>query len=516
MSELPRPWKMPTAGLEAGACAEAERVAYFVGICGSGMKALAEVFVGRGWRVLGSDLQADSAAGDALRRQGVRVFPDHAAAHIPENCELLVYSSAVKGDNPERVWAGARGVPALAYHELLGELMCDRIGVSIAGTHGKSTTAALTGCILTSAGLRPTVVVGAEVRGHQANGWSGDGPHLVAESCEYQRHFLSLQPRFATILGIEEDHFDCFKDVTETIAAFRDFALRLPADGLLVIPGYSESCWMAREGIAARVETIGFGPWKGENGIAGDSAGGLALRLPGLREYVPAPATRLTPPPLGADWQAANIEKIPLGHRFDIWHAGQHFCSTTLRIPGRHHVLNALAAAALCYRAGANAGQIAAGIEGFRGIRRRFEVLEDWLGATVVDDYAHHPTAIRATLQTAREEFGDRRLICVFQPHQVSRTLGLLAEFASSFRDADQVNIVPVYGARETYQGELVEVSRRLAEMIGAQGVAAGFSGSLDQTRASLEDTLRPGDVLLTLGAGDIDRIHHALTCRLP
>lgn len=467
---------------------DARRVAYLVGVCGSGMKALAEVLIGRGWRVLGSDLQSDSPAGETLRSRGVRVFSDHSAAQIPDDCELLVYSSAVKADNPEREWAREREAAraaderrfdSFAYHEMLGALMCASIGISIAGTHGKSTTTALTGSILTDAGLQPTVVVGAEVCGRGANGWSGAGAHFVVESCEYQRHFVSLQPKLATILGIEEDHFDCFKDVAETIAAFHDFALQLPSDGLMVIPADSGNCRQACEGIAAQVETIGV------------STG-------------------------GADWWAANVEKIPLGHRFEILYRGQAFCSTALRIPGRHHVLNALAAAALCHRAGASAEQIGKGIEAFRGIRRRFEVLDDWRGATVVDDYAHHPTAIQATLRTAREEFGDRRLVCVFQPHQVSRTLGLLPEFAKSFSDADQVIIVPVYGARETYQQELTDVSRRLAEMIAAQGVTAAFSGSLDQTRASLEDTLRPGDVLLTLGAGDIDRIHHALTRRLP
>lgn len=512
MSGPTRPSTLQAAG--ANGSHDARRVAYLVGVCGSGMKALAEVLIGRGWRVLGSDLQADSPAGETLRSRGVRVFSDHSAAHIPDECELLVYSSAVKADNPERVWArereaarvqrsgGAadeRPFDSFAYHEMLGALMCASVGISIAGTHGKSTTTALTGSILTDAGLQPTVLVGAEVCGRGANGWSGAGAHCVVESCEYQRHFLSLHPKLATILGIEEDHFDCFKDVAETIAAFRDFAQRLPSDGLLVIPADSENCRRACEGILARVERIAVSSSQNDlqrtNGSTGASPSHSAV---------------------GADWWAAHVEKISLGHRFEILFRGEHFCSTSLRIPGRHHVLNALAAAALCYRAGASAEQIGKGIEAFRGIRRRFEVLDDWLGATVVDDYAHHPTAIQATLRTAREEFGERRLVCVFQPHQVSRTLGLLPEFATSFSHADQVLIVPVYGARETYQQELTDVSRRLAEMIAAQGVAACFSGSLDQTRASLEDTLRPGDVLLTLGAGDIDRIHHALTRRLP
>ncbi len=453
------------------------RAVHLVGVCGSGMKALAEVFLGRGWRVSGTDLQAGSPAGHSLRHRGVTLFAEHSANHIPAEVQLVVYSSAVKPDNPERQWAVNQRVASCAYHEMLGEMMDWAIGISIAGTHGKSTTTALTGSVLTTSGMEPTVLVGAEVCGPQANGWTGTGPHLVVESCEYRRHFLSLHPQMAAILGIEADHFDCFADVAETVQAFHEFALQLPAEGLLVIHQECESTRLACRDVAARIETFSF-------------AG-------------------------GADWQAVEVEKIPLGHRFQILHRGQEFCRTQLRIPGRHHVLNALAAVALCHRAGATAAQIAAGIDQFHGIRRRFEVLGDVDGVTVIDDYAHHPTAIRATLQTAREEFGDRRLVCVFQPHQVSRTVGLLGDFATSFSLADEVVIVPVYGAREVYQKELLEVSARLAELITQQGVAARYSGSLDQTRASLDDTLRPRDVLLTLGAGDIDRIHHDLTRRL-
>ena len=446
------------------------------------MKALAEVFIGRGWRVTGSDLQANSPAGETLRRRGVQLFARHSADHIPADTRLLVYSSAVPDENPERHWAWQHNVPAFPYHEMLGQLMRARTGLSIAGTHGKSTTTALTGCILTSAGLAPTVLVGAEVCGLDANGWTGEGPHVVVESCEYRKHFLSLQPQMAAILGIEADHFDCFADVPETVQAFHEFALQVPSTGLVVIHDACESSRVACRDIAATIETFSF---------RGDSSASEA------------------------NWQAAAIEKVPLGHRFRIVYQGSDFCETELHIPGRHHVLNALAAAALCHRAGATAQQIADGIAGFRGIRRRFEVLGEVQGVMVVDDYAHHPTAIQATLRTAREEFGDRRLVVVFQPHQVSRTNGLLEDFSRSFELADDVTIGPVYGARESYQKELLDVSRRLAEMIAGQGVTARFSGSLDQTRASLDDTLRPKDVLLTLGAGDIDRIHHALTRRL-
>lgn len=442
------------------------------------MKALAEVLLEQDWHVAGSDTQADGPAGEALRLKGARVLATHSAAQIPAGVDLVIYSSAVRPDTPERSWAEAHGVPQYAYHEMLGELMGHKIGISIAGTHGKSTTTALTGSMLTSAGLAPTVIVGAEVCLQRANGWSGDGPHLVAESCEYRRHFLTLQPQLATILGVEADHFDCFADIDETTAAFREFARLIPQDGLLVTHRDCTASQMAAQAAVCALETFSIEP--------PDS-------------------------PPTATWVAVNVERTPLGHSFQILHLGVPFCLAVLNIPGRHHVLNALAATALCFRAGATAEQIASGMSQFRGIRRRFEVLGEWRGVTIVDDYAHHPTAIRATLRTAKDQYPGRRLVCVFQPHQVSRTLGLLAEFATSFSDADEVLVVPVYGARESFERELTEVSQRLADLIASEGVRASFSSSLDQTWTSLDDTLRPGNVLLTLGAGDIDRIHSTL-----
>ncbi|MDB5385928.1 MAG: UDP-N-acetylmuramate--L-alanine ligase [Planctomycetaceae bacterium] len=527
------------------------RSAYLVGICGSGMKALAEVLLDRDWLVAGSDLQGDGAVGEILRLKGARVFASHSAAQIPAGVDILIFSSAVKPETPERAWAAAHEVPQFAYHELLGELMESKIGISISGTHGKSTTTALTGCILTSAGLSPTVVVGAEVLGRQANGWSGSGPHLVAESCEYRRHFLSLRPQLATILGIEADHFDCFAGTDETAKAFQEFAALIPATGILVIHRECSASQFAAQSAVCAIETISMNhtpqPYydaemtesRGDEvtclGLVANSASldlltpsslakvigmidGNALASGSNSTHISdpeevsgkiSPATGPNPEP--ATWTAENIEKTEHGYRFHILHRGAKFCSAHLNIPGRHHVLNVLAATALCFRAGATPEQISAGIAEFRGIRRRFEVLGDWRGVTIVDDYAHHPTAIRATLRTAKEQYLGRRIVCVFQPHQVSRTLGLLDQFAHSFSDAAEVLIVPVYGARENFERELSEVSLGLAELIAAEGVPARFCSRLDQTWTSLEDTLRPGDVLITLGAGDIDRIHSTL-----
>ena len=453
------------------------RKAHLVGACGSGMKALAEVLLDRGWLVSGSDTTANSPIGMELREKGVALRVGHSTAGLTEELDLLVYSPAVPLENLERRWATRHNIPQLSYPEMLGELMRQKCGVSIAGTHGKSTTTALTGWILQAAGLSPTVFVGAELRDRQANGWSGAGSQVVVESCEYRRHFLSLQPHLAAILGIEADHFDCYASLEETAAAFHDFCLLLPQNGLLVVPADSQVTLDATAECAARREIFGI--------------------------------------ECAADWQAQNLRATTRGTCFEIYYQGRLFLDAELPIPGRHMVGNAVAAVALCHEAGATAEGIKQGLESFPGLKRRFEITGNWGEITLVDDYAHHPSAIEATLRTAREQFGDRRLICVFQPHQVSRTLGLFDEFSRAFTQADQVWLVPVYGARESFAAELTEVSRELTSLILQQGVEAHFSESLDQSLASLDDAVRPGDVLMTLGAGDIDRLNHALTCRL-
>ena len=378
--------------------------------------------------------------------------------------------------NPERQAAAQRGLPQYSYTQMLGQLMREKTGLSIAGTHGKSTTTAMTGCILTEAGYDPSVIVGAEIRGKNRSGWGGSGEHFVAESCEFQRGFLDLSPRYAAILGIETDHFDCFRNLDETVAAFAEFAARLPADGALLIRDEAASR-AAALATAAAVETFSL-----------DSH---------------------------SDWWASDLRPGRDEMRFRIFRRGEYFTEISLRVPGDHNVLNALAAAALCYRAGATPTEIREGLNAFTGIKRRLEPVGAWRGVTLVDDYAHHPTAVRVSLETLRRQYPDRRLWCVFQPHQVSRTRALMTEFAGSFAAADEVLLVPVFAARERVGLEPVQTSEELAEKITANGVNARFSPALDRAVATLDDGLRPGDVLVTMGAGDIGQVHHAFTQRL-
>ena len=451
--------------------------AYLVGVCGSGMKALAELLSAMGWAVSGSDNNASEDTAASLTSRGLRIHPGHQGCFLAKDTDVLVYSPAVGPENAERQEARGLRIPQLSYSQMLGVLMRGRSGVCIAGTHGKSTTTAMTGCILTAARLQPAVVIGAEVCGIALSGWYGDGPHFVVESCEFQRSFLDLSPRYAAILGIEPDHFDCYPHFDEMIAAFAAFAQKLPADGQLLIPAGCAASKAACLAAAAPIETFGV--------------------------------------EVAADWQASDLRLTGDGTRFRVFHVGDFVAEVSLRIPGTHNVRNALAATALAHMAGAGPAAIREGLREFPGIRRRFERVGSWRGVTLIDDYAHHPTAVSATLATARERFPNRKLWCVFQSHQVSRTRALFDDFAKSLVAADRVLLVPVFAAREQVQDEPVQISRELASRVVAEGGHARPADTLDQALATLEDELQPGDVLITMGAGDIGKVHHAFTRRL-
>ncbi|MFN0054629.1 MAG: UDP-N-acetylmuramate--L-alanine ligase [Planctomycetales bacterium] len=456
---------------------EGTGAAHLIGVCGAGMKALAELLQGAGWTVSGSDLQASEATIASFARRGLRIHAGHERRFLPAETTVVVYSPAVGVDNPERALARKLGIPQWSYSQMLGRLMQGRVGVCIAGTHGKSTTTAMTGCILTEAELHPTVVIGAELCTWGRSGWAGKGPHFVVESCEYQRHFLDLSPHHVALLGIESDHFDCFPTLDDTIEAFARFVAKIPAGGTLLIPLADLPARSASLATTAAVETFGVDPQ--------------------------------------ADWCAGDIRATREGTRFRAYFRGEYVTEIALRIPGRHNVLNALAALALAFRAGASTAAIREGLVEFPGIKRRFEVVGSWRGATLIDDYAHHPTAVRATLETARERYPGRRLWCVFQPHQVSRTTALLPQFAESLAAADAVLVAPVFAARERVENEPEEVSRELAARVARQGTDARFQPSLDHIVATLDDELSPGDVLIAMGAGDIGQVHHAFTRRL-
>jgi UDP-N-acetylmuramate--alanine ligase len=450
-------------------------LAHLVGIAGAGMKALADVLLGMGWQLSGSDLAACSTQG--LAAAGVRLFQGHAAQHLDARTQLVIFSSAIPPDNPELLRAAELGIPALSYFQMLGRLMQGKQGLAVGGTHGKSTTAAMAAQILVEAGLDPTVVFGAVPLGANSGGRAGGGEILLVEACEYRQNFLHLRPQQAVILGIEPDHFDCYDSLAALESAFARFATAVPPDGLLLVRQGCASSRRATADVACRIETFGPEP--------------------------------------GADWSAEN----PLARRgrysFDLCYRGRTLGRVQVPIAGRHNAANALAAAALAFHNGATVEQVVASLGRFGGLHRRLEVLGTWQGVTLVDDYAHHPTEVAVSLEAIRGMFPGRRVCCVFQPHQASRTARLLDELATSLENAETVLVAEIFRAREPppRQGEVTAAD--LARRVQTRGPEVPSLHSPEEILRFLETHLRPGDVLVSMGAGDIGRIAYGLMERL-
>ncbi len=456
------------------------RRAHLIGVCGSGMKALAEFLLDAGWHLSGSDRQVPGPGVRSLVSRGLKFYRGHDARHVPSDADLVVYSPAVDEENCERQAAASQGIPQLSYAEVLGLLSQEHQAICVAGTHGKSSTTAMTAWLLQFAGLSPSAIVGAELVGSGLSGWAGHGTHFVVESCEYRRSFLNLQPYFGAVLGIEADHFDCFETEVQLVKAFEEFAQQVPRDGLLLLRADCAHCRRLAQVSSAPIETF-------------------SLDLDSR-----------------PNWWAADLRRMEGGgYRFRVFYDGEYFAELALPLPGRHNVLNALAATALAFHAGVEPAEIREGLVTFPGVRRRFQVVGTWRGIIFVDDYAHHPTAVRAALQTAKECFGQRRIWCVFQPHQLSRLSRLMDEFAASFDDADHVLVTPVFAARERVSCQVGALASELAEKISLRGLSARYVSSLDQAITTLEDETLPGDVVIAIGAGDITRVTHEFTGRI-
>lgn len=455
--------------------------AHFVGIGGSGMRALAAVMSAQGWRVSGSDLEA--GAQSDLATLGVRVSHGHSATNVTANTQLLIYSAAVPAENAERRRAVQLGIPTLSYAEMLGRITANRCTLAVAGTHGKSTVTAMAGEILIRAALDPTIICGAAPVLHQSGGLGHTGGHhgrgkiALVEACEYRGNFLHLRPNVAALLNIEPDHFDAFPTSKSLSDAFAGFLANAPEDGRLIV---SEECARAKETAAASgrsMATFGFSR--------------------------------------NADWRAGNLEHSRGRYRFDLVRHGRRLTHISLAVPGRHNVLNALAAAALTRHCGASVQQIAQGLALFRGLQRRLQARGRWGEASWIDDYAHHPTALSATLAAVRQMFPRRRLWCVFQPHQASRLAILLDELAASLHNADKIAVADVFRAREGVRcsGEATSADLAAALRCGGADVLDEHRPAAIARRLTYE--LQSRDVLVTMGAGDLGKIFHQFQQRL-
>ncbi|NQU21414.1 MAG: UDP-N-acetylmuramate--L-alanine ligase [Candidatus Nealsonbacteria bacterium] len=453
------------------AAMRAPRRAHLVGIAGAGMRAMATVLRGRGWPLSGSDRAGDPRG--ELAAVGIRVRCGHAAENLPEGTDLVVYSDAVPQDNPELQRAAELGIPRLSYFEMIGRLMTDKHALAVAGTHGKSTTTAMAAEIFVAAGRDPTVLCGAASPGQASGGRHGRGEILLAEACEYRANFLHLRPQHAVVTGIEPDHFDYYRSRQELEDAFAQFVGSVPPDGLVLARHDCPTTQRITADLPCRVQTFGL-----------DAA---------------------------ADWSARLVSTGQARYQLKIYRGGQPWCGAEapvrLPVPGKHNVLNALAAAALAGENGVPPQQIARGLERFAGLRRRFEPLGIWRGVLMVDDYAHHPTEVAATLATVRRLAPGRRVWCVFQPHQASRTEHLLDELAESLQNADRVLVAEIFRAREGPPGSGDVTAADLAREVLRRGTEVWAIHDVEAISRRLAGSLTPGDVLITLGAGDIRRV---------
>ncbi|MHC4295607.1 MAG: UDP-N-acetylmuramate--L-alanine ligase [Planctomycetota bacterium] len=442
---------------------------HLIGVGGSGMRALGQMLLDCGGIVTGSD-QAPSGAIERLQANGAEIAVGQNATNVPANCDLVVYSAAIHDQNPELLAARKRGIEVVKYSQLLGRLMQRRRGIAIAGTHGKSTTTAMVAYVLSAAGADPSFIVGASVEQLGGPSGIGKGKHFVAEACEFDRSFLNLRPSVAGILNIEEDHLDCYENLDAIVEAFRAFAALVPPDGLLVVNGEDRNIPGATRSAACEVETFALADgctWSGTN---------LGTNLSTDRGLI----------------------------AMDVSYGGQNFCRLSAPLPGRHSACNALASAAILHHAEIDPEQIAELLPRFTGARRRMMLKGSHRGITVLDDYAHHPTEIQATLRAIRDHWEPRRLICVFQPHQHSRTRFLLGDFARSFAAASEVIVPDIYFVRDSALEKDYISSEDLVAQIRLNGGTAIYLKTFKEIVRHLTGTLREGDLVVTMGAGDI------------
>ena len=444
---------------------------HLVGIGGSGMGGIAEVLVNLGYEVQGSDLKANAVT-QRLKRLGAKIFIGHAAEHLG-SADVVVVSTAVNRSNPEVAAALAKRVPVVPRAEMLGELMRFRYSVAVAGTHGKTTTTSLVASALAEGGLDPTFVIGGRLKSADSNARLGAGRYLVAEADESDASFMHLQPMIAIVTNIDNDHLATHEgDFSRLKQSFVDFLHNLPFYGLAVLCVDDEHVQSILESVGRPFHTYGFGE--------------------------------------GADIRAVNVVRDGLQSRYEALRAGREPLKLTINLPGRHNVLNSLAAVAVATELGIADGAIQKALVNFQGIDRRLQQLGEiqWAGgrALIVDDYGHHPTEVAATLDAVRQGWPGRRLVLAFQPHRYTRTRDLLDDFARTLGDCDVLLVTEVYAAGEAPIAGAD--GRAICRAVRSRGVVEPiFVERVDELAESLRGILHDGDVILTMGAGNIGAV---------
>ncbi len=456
---------------------------HFVGIGGIGMSGIAEVLLNLGYQISGSDLKT-SAVTERLAALGATTFEGHAAANIA-GADVVVTSSAISVDNPEVAEARRLHVPVIRRAEMLAELMRLKYGIAIAGMHGKTTTTSMVAAVLAAGGLDPTVVVGGRVDAMGSNARLGKSQYLVAEADESDRSFLKLSPILSVVTNIDREHMDCYRDMRDVRRTFLEFMERVPFYGMVV--GCNDDVVLRRllPRVHRRVTT--YGTSRGSD---------FLIRL-GMSS-------------LGSEQGAG--EHSPLV-RFQVTYKDKVLGEFTLHVPGTHNVLNATAAIAVGTALDIPTEQIRSALDVFRGVDRRFQLKGKAAGVSVIDDYGHHPTEIRATLAAARQ-CGFRRVHVIFQPHRFTRTRDLMDEFATAFADADTLCVLDIYPASEKpIEGITAEALASRIAGAGKKGVA--YAPSFSDAVGAAVSLARPGDMVLTLGAGSVSQLGAMLLGKL-
>ncbi|HUT30058.1 MAG TPA: UDP-N-acetylmuramate--L-alanine ligase [Sedimentisphaerales bacterium] len=446
---------------------------HFIGAGGIGMSGLAKVLIRNHAVVTGSD-QEETAVTDMLIEMGAGLRIGHHPDNLDPDTDAVVISAAVKEDNPELKAARERGCKIYKYAQMLGELMNRYDGIAVAGTHGKSTTSGWLAYCLKEAGLDPNFIIGADVTQLGSSSGVGNGRHFVVEACEYDRSFLNLKPQIAAILNIEQDHLDYYRDEREIVEAFTEFALGLKPGGVLIANGRDPNVAAVIERLSrdCRCETFGLDD--------------------------------------DCDFSAQNLRLNNGSYSFDVYRYAELLGAVQIALPGEHNVLNALAVVAMAVNAGVDARDVLRFLPGFTGVDRRLMLKGKFAGITVLDDYAHHPTEIRASLSAIRQRYEPKRIWCIFQPHQYSRTRFLLDDFARSFALADVAIVPEIYFVRDSQAAKKEVNARMLVERINSNGAQALFIDGFARICDYLKENVQPGDLVVTMGAGDIWKVSDA------
>ncbi|MCM8767873.1 MAG: UDP-N-acetylmuramate--L-alanine ligase [Candidatus Omnitrophica bacterium] len=447
---------------------------HLIGIGGIGVSGLAKILIHLGKKISGSDNNYSPII-KKLRRLGIEVYIGQKEQNINSNIDLVIYSQAILPDNPEYKKAKELNIPVLSYPEAVGEIMREKRGIVVSGTHGKTTTSALVVCLLKSLKLSPSFLIGGEII-NLGNSGVGKSDLLVVEGCEYKRSFLNYHPEIAIITNIEKDHLDYYKDINDIKSAFLQFTKNIKSNGILIYCGEDINLKSIAKNLKINSFSYGFGRY---------------------------------------NITASNFKTIGKITEFDSFYNGNKLGKVKVNLWGRHNVLNSLSVIGVGIYLGLYWREIKKGLESFKGVHRRCEILGEKEGIIVIDDYGHHPTEIKATLKCIRDVFPNKRLIVVFQPHQYSRTRFLLKDFANSFSLADKVVVPDIYFVRDSLIEKKFVNSEILVEKIRKNGKEAIYISSFREIVEYLLEIKKEGDIILTIGAGPVDRVAKEFLKRL-